>query len=372
MATETKPKLKSPGSNTKETTASNPINPFAMFNLPTFVPPSVPSAQAAGSRVGEQTYTQNPSAAVAESFKTSISETGPTESNGLPAMMPFDPVPPALTSTQIAEAFKPLFSEIQGQVAPAHQAVPPPTPAVATFLSVLAGSLGAQLTKNPAVQESIMKTLADTDARRKAIEDQNYANDLVFNHEKASQRLAAMGQVIETEMQSAIKANDMDRAMKAQQNLEKLRGYLDIQNTAVREGLQAKSALAVEEKKAQIKAGEEAKPLDPKDYIAKRNDIVKSKLSETGGIMGKIGEVISGKKMTKIEEVARIDKEALSSGNPNTAKIAQRNIMQEALRLTGLKMKTNFSREESIKIAKKLKEIWDVAPNEIGFSVGGG
>jgi hypothetical protein len=34
--------------------------------------------------------------------------------------------------------------------------------------------------------------------------------------------------VIEAELDSAIKANDMDRVMKAQQNLEKLKGYLDI------------------------------------------------------------------------------------------------------------------------------------------------
>jgi hypothetical protein len=63
---------------------------------------------------------------------------------------------------------------------------------MATFLGAC-GSLGAQLTKNPAVQDSIMRTLAENESRRKAIEDQNYSQDLVFNQQKASQRLAATG-----------------------------------------------------------------------------------------------------------------------------------------------------------------------------------
>jgi hypothetical protein len=354
----------------------NPAMPGDTLAKPVFTAPTIPAAQDAGYQAGKQafgpsstfTFTQSPSAAVSETFKSSIAEKGPTESSGTPGMMAFDPIPPPLSSSDIASAFQPLFSEIQSQVAPPHQVAPPPTPAMATFLSVLAGSLGAQLTKNPAVQDSIMRTLAENEQRRKAIEDQNYANDAVFNQQKASQRLAATGKVIEAELDSAIKANDMDRVMKAQQNLEKLKGYLDIQNTQARETSEFNQAVKVEQMKTDAQDAKDAKGLDPKDYISRRGDLIKSKLPERGGVMGKISEAITGPKMTKAMEVARVDKEGLSSGNPNTVKIAQRNILQDAMKLAGVDMAT-IDKKGFEKLKAKLKEVWDITPEELGLEM---
>ena len=328
--------------------------------------PNNPAAQAEGAAL-DTVNNAPPPPGTSQRANASLRGTmvsGPEEP--IPGIPPQEAIPAPLTSDQIAQIYKPLFAQIESQTRPPGQPLPPPTPAAATFLSVLMGSLGAHLTKDPRVQASIIGTLEDQDRRRQAIEDQNYANELLFNRERAMRRLAATGQQLESQFAEASKANDTDRMMKIQQNLEKLQGFISGRNVMLAGREQRKTAAF--EAKLATEAGTQGEPpktLEPKDYVAQRTEILKAKDIPEQTTRGFLGTGLGAKKIGRIEELANLDKEALHSGNPNTIAAAKRNIQQAVLKKLGLKMQANFDRKQSVAIRNALQELYDLRIEEV-------
>jgi hypothetical protein len=183
--------------------------------------PNDPAAQEAGAQLGTQTYTTDPAATVSARFSETFSGGGGQQP--VPPVLPPQALPSPLTSDEVSKIFSPLMQQIDADKKIPNQPLPPPTPALATFLSVLAGSLGAQLTKDPRVEESVIRNLQENTVRRQAIEDQNYANDLMFNREKANRRIAATGQMLEAKLKVALDNQDAKTAMVLQGNLRQVR-----------------------------------------------------------------------------------------------------------------------------------------------------
>lgn len=333
------------------------------YAAPMLAVPRDVAAETEGAALGEQTYTNAPSETVSNKFSMSLSASGGGPETLIPPIPPQEALPAPISSNDIAQAFAPLMAEIQGQKAPAGRPVPPPTPALATFLSVLAGTLGAQLTKDPRVEESVIQTLTSHEQQRQAIQDQNYAQDLLFNREKANQRLAAMGQQLEADLAAATSAKDTERMMKVNQNLEKLRGFMQGRTEMIRGNEDRKTARVAASLKT-TEGGEEAKPLEPKDYVARRGELLTSKEvpADKGGFF--FGW---GKTHPKREELAQLDKEALHSGNEKTIVAAKRNIQQAVLKDLGFANKAKYTKLESKAIVEKLRQIYDLGPDEVGF-----
>lgn len=316
------------------------------------------AAEKAGSALADSTYTEDPKGAVKAAFSASSSESGGGSNEPIPPLPKEEALPAPLSSNDVASAFAPLLNEISNQKAPPGRPVPPPTPALATFLSVLAGTLGAQMAKDPRVEENIISTLDQHEQQRQAIQDQNYANELMFNREKANRRLSAMGQMLETEVDAAMKANDAERAMKANKNLEILRGFVEGRNIMLQGREQQKTASIAANAKMEAAPGA---TLEPKDYASRRGEILTSKnLPENAGHLWWTTHPRAG-------ELAQLDKEALHSGNDATQAAAKRNIQQAVLRTLGLQMKTKFTRDESVKIKNTLRTTYDLDPSEVDF-----
>jgi hypothetical protein len=353
------------------------FNPAGADVLAAGIAPRVPTAEKAGADVGDQSaggdedYVENPIGAVQAAFSGMVS---PPE-EPVPPIPAEQALPAPIGADQIQKAFAPLMAEIQGQKGPPGRAIPPPTPALATFLSVLAGGLGAQLAKDPRIEENIIQTLNQHEQRRQAIQDQNYAEELLFNRERATQRLAAVGQAVQAELEAAIKANDTDRMMKANKNLEMLRQLGEERGIRLT-GIEARKTARVEGAlKAEIGA-KAAEALEPKDYAARRGELLTSKELPNvpqskgllGGLVGGIGEALFGKPAaTRQSEIIQLDKEALHSGNEKTIAAAKRNIQQTVLRALGLQMKAEFNEKDSIAIRDKLRELYDLEPSEVDW-----
>lgn len=328
-----------------------------LFTIPRDV-----AAEAAGAALGEQTYTNAPTEAVSKSFSASMSASGGGPDTVIPPIPKDEALPAPISSNEISKAFAPLMAEIQGQKGPKGRPVPPPTPALATFLSVLAGSLGAQLTKDPRVEESVIQTLTSHEEQRQAIQNQNYAQDLLFNQQKANQRLAAMGQQLEADLAAATSAKDTERMMKVNQNLEKLKGFMQGRTEMIRGNEDRKTARVTAAMKA--KEGELAATLEPKDYAARRGELITSKEvpADKGGMFFGWGQT-----HPKREELAQLDKEALHSGNEKTIVAAKRNIQQAVLKDLGFANKAKYTKLESKAIVDSLRRIYDLSPDEVGF-----
>lgn len=346
------------------------FNPAAPNSLAWPIPREL-QAEMAG-QVGDQSYTTAPKKAIEDEMDPEggddfdlVAEGGTPEAprSAVPGFPELSPLPPILTADRISQIFQPLMNAIETQGGPQPREVPPPTPALATFLSVLAGTMGAQLTKNPQVRESVIRTLEEQQQRRQAIEDQNYAQELLFDREQTTRRLAALGRQLDAEYDAAIEGGKTEQAMKIEQNRAKVaewmqqRGIVQTANEQrITEGY--KSELDKDEKaaEAELKGEETGEPLKTKDYLARIEAVAGNKNIPDKEDKG----WWQGKNVTSKErELGQIYAAGVLSGDAATRKIARRHAWMYALRATNLAGKTveELTDAEITRIENALKAI---------------
>lgn len=159
---------------------------------------------------------------------TEIGTTGPSTDIGAEPAFPAYGGGQGVSQDQIAAMFAPLLGEIQGMNAPSGREVPEPFSPKQTFLSVLAGSLGSQLSRNPAVLEEVYNRINEREVRRQTIEDQNYATSMAFDQNKRMQVLGIHGKVLEAQLQNAIETGNQEAITKHSDALAKFQASVQI------------------------------------------------------------------------------------------------------------------------------------------------
>jgi hypothetical protein len=178
-------------------------------------------------------YVTSPGEAIKQRFSIGL-----TGGQNEPPIAPFtlgaggfqqSPIPPPVSQDEIQRQFAPLIQEVQGEEAPTPREAPSPLNPWMVFASALAANMGSSLTKNPLFAQQFAQNMEQDQKRRQAIEDENYANELLFSKEKRTRLFAIRGQALETALKQAIDANDMERAAKIAQNLETHRASIEKQ-----------------------------------------------------------------------------------------------------------------------------------------------
>jgi len=346
----------------------NPSNPNAAAKAA--VTPQVSSAPAGTAAP----YIGAPAQTVASDFKAKVASglTDPTSvpsGVGVPEMPQTMEMPQPLGSDVISGAFAPLLAQMNAQKAPAPRDVPPPSPALATFLSALAGSLGTQFAKDPAIEQHVFGVMHENEVRRQAIQDQNYADKLQFDQQSANRRYSLMGQMIETQLQQAIQNNDVKQAAYYNQQLEKIRGQMEARTAVLREKAAGEADVEKARATAEVqKKGSAQKTLEPDEYLTARTNILKDKTlqDEKTGMLDKVGQFFTGPPAdTKQSELRQVDKAGILSGNPQTQAAAKRNIRQAVTGKLGLGAKAKYSKEDWQSIQNELRSTYDVGLEEV-------
>lgn len=274
--------------------------------------------------------------------------------------------PPGLTAGQIPGMYAGLIQEIQGQAPPIGRPEPAAYSPAQTFLSTFAGILGTQMARNPAIQENILNTLATRETRRQAIEDQNYANRLLFDTEKRNRLVAIRGQILERQIETALSQGNLEAARIAAQNLEKLRG----EHQAYIEKL--RQAGELERTRLTVKAREEggaggAKPLSMDQYLGQLREIQTAKpeqLKEPGGF-GPFG----GKKLPKADQFLVIHAGAALGGDtPAVQNLGFRRLVEGVK--AKFKVTTKLKPQQAAKIATTLLRDYALPPKLVDQVLG--
>ena len=251
---------------------------------------------------------------------------------------------PQITAGQIPGMFGGLLGEVQNQPAPIGRPVPEALDTTKTFLATLAGTLGTQLTRNPAVLQDIQERMAERQRRSQAIEDQNYAEQLLFGKEKFNRLLALRGNILEKQIETALSQGNEEGARVAAENLERIRqrGRIEAEKEAGRQARLTEGTKARLEAKAKEKEGAELKPLTMDQFNQAVKDIATSDPEKLTEIMadkvntGWFG--LGGKKpaSSKQEALEQIYAGAALGGEPAVAalgKVRLVNSIKQRLRI---------------------------------------
>lgn len=178
---------------------------------------------------------------------------------------------PLLQAGQIPGMYQGLLNEVGGEHAPLGRPVPEGIGPTKTFLANFAGTMATQLARNPAILENIQNRLNEDRQRQQAIQDQNYAQDLLFNRDKKNKLIALRGQILEKQIDTALAQGKEDQAAVLAENLQRLQaqGFIE------REKEQGFQDRQTERVKATVKAktGTAAKPLTMNQFLSQVQDI---------------------------------------------------------------------------------------------------
>lgn len=328
-----------------------------------------------------QNYTENPVAAVKRSFTVSGStgggEPGPGGTAKPPKVPKADALPPPLSTSTIESLYQPLRQEIEALPPPTPRDVPPPTPALNSFLSLLGANLGASLLRDPAAADKIFGYMQEKEQQRQTIQAQNYAQDLAFSQNKRAQLVAVRGKALETALQVAIQSNDTERAAKIAENLQKLQGEIQAQTVipaqtgmhlevAKEEGKQARLTLAeqLRIKLEETAAAGELKPITGKEFLKSIDDINKNKELGTSqeGLLGPLLRSVFGgeKKVGKRDMLKASFVTGIMAGDPGVKADAKRRLLMTIYSDLGWLGKKDVSKTltaaEEAQLAGKLAE----------------
>lgn len=333
-------------------------------------------------------YTTNPSQKVKEKFSASLTsgaEIGPGPAIPKPAKTTRAALPPPMSIDQIDSYFEPIRKEIQALPPPEAAPVPPKTPALTAFLSVLAGNLGASLTRNPAQAEQIQNYLLEKDKERKAAEAQNFASRVAFDQNRRNQLISIRAQALDTALQEAIKSGDSERAAKIAENQLKLGADLKATvetpaETAGKiavtqeEGRQQRMTLAAAARLAIEKETEgTGKPLTPQQFQKAIDDVNKNKelTTEEHGLLGNLWRMLVGgdNKINKRDMLMGTYVTGFLGGETSVQDTSRRRLLSMIYAQLGLLKKykdpkTPFSPEDEAKVRKALTDV-GLDPDEV-------
>lgn len=296
-------------------------------------PPIFPGPKREAPAEGAQKAIESPSTAVEDAFPTTEDElsldmeVGGGGGEGSSATFPLLETPePLVRPGEIPGLFAPLVQEVEAQRAPLGRPVPTPIGPTRTFLATFAATLASQMARNPAIAENINNKIALADQRRQAIQEQNYANELLFSKEKRDKLITMRGQILEKQLSLAISQGDDEAARVATENIERLRnqGRLEV---AKEEGAQARSVerMKITAKTAEGGAGEPPKPLTMNDFLKNLNDIAMAdtkKLPETSQkLFGR--NIVSKERMIEEQYAA-----AAIGGDPDVKRLGMQRLVQ--------------------------------------------
>jgi len=210
------------------------------------------------------------------------------------------PLPATISPEQIAQMFQPLMEQVSQEPPPLSRPVPADINPIGAFLGTLAGNLASTFSQNPMFAREAADFMAKEKEKKQVIEDQNYANQLLFDKEKRNRLVVLRGKVLEAQVQRAIESGDLDRTEAAARNLAKFQEGLKreaerteqvgrereirVQGEEARKTQGARFALEVEE-------GRDAKtkPLTSKEYLTAINDINRNKELKNPGFFEGVG-----------------------------------------------------------------------------------
>lgn len=293
-------------------------------------------------------YTTAPAQTIKEKF--SVSTTGgqneppipPFRLGQAPPELAQSPLPAPVSGASIEEMFGPLLGAAEAEQAFASKDVPAATNPWMAFAGALAANTATSLTRNPLFAQQFAQYLEAEDRRRQAIQDENYANELLFSKEKRNRLFAIRGQILEKQLDEALKANDFERAQTAAQNLEKFRETLsramlpektaaEAYGTRVRGEEERKTLRTRASLETEKTTGVSAKPLTMDQYIDAINSAFKSKGDEGqewGKVLGFIpAPWLKGPVKGKTELMERIHASAIQGGEPDVQKAARRSLL---------------------------------------------
>ena len=306
-------------------------------------------------------YVSSPSQTVKSKFSASVSMPGSGDTTAPPipgvglADVGQQPVPQSGPSQlDIATFFQPLLDQIQNERQPLSRPVPAETSPTGTFLGLLAGNLATSFSRNPQFAQQAQRYLAEQEQKRVAIQEQNYADELTFSKEKKNKLIAIRGQILESQLEKAIKDGDQERALVISTNMAKLQEGL--QRESQKQQAEREKALigarGAEDRKtnaanAKIKAEEEttqaSKPLTTKEYLAARNQVARNKLldEKTRSKWQLFGVTLpfgprDNTPTEREEEAEGIDVATIKNGEPTAQKAAKANLKRSILKRLGL------------------------------------
>jgi len=301
-------------------------------------------------------FVGQPSETIKRKFSVSGSTTGgDTTAPPIPPISTADlgqqPVPQSGPSQeQIAAFYQPLLDQIQNEAQPLSRPVPAQVAPLGTFLGLLAGNLATTFSQNPAFQQQAQNYLAEQTQKREAIQEQNYAQNLTFDQAKKNKLITIRGQILEKQLDEAIKKGDLAAANAASQNLYKFQEGIkresDKQEADRRKALiqvQGAEDRKTAGVKAKLSAEEEAAKANPvlttKDYLGARNAVARNKnLDEKTHSKWKLFGItlpIGPRDATpteREEEAEGIDVATIKNGEPTAQRAAKANLKRSILK----------------------------------------
>lgn len=161
-------------------------------------------------------FLSDPRQAIAQGMSPPMSPQGPMA-------QPDAQGPQGMTMADIAQAFAPLLQQAQQEQGPLQRPVPPSRNPLEAFVGALASNMASALTRNPSFAQNYAEKMQREDSDRKAIENQNYMQDLVFNKEKHAELFALRGKALEAQIEAAQKNGEIEKTASLGQALEKLK-----------------------------------------------------------------------------------------------------------------------------------------------------
>jgi len=321
-------------------------------------------------------YVTNPAESITEAFGAGLDvEIG--DSSNFDSGMDFSPTPApqGFDANQIPKMFEGLLGQIGGQQAPLARPLPADYSPTKTFLATFAGSLGTQLTRNPAILENIQRKLAERDQRRDAIADQNYAQDLLFNQDKSNKLISLRGKILENQIETMLAQGNAEGARIAAENLVKLKAQYEKDLEKMKQaGETARVKMQVEAKTG----GEAGKPITMDQMLTQIREIETADPKKLPEVAQKHwGPFPAGKAVvTKQDAAIRVYAGAALGGDTDAVKTLGFTRLMEAVKMKFKIKGQKASADQAKKVAAELRGVgipWDVVEGQLrafGFEVG--
>jgi len=326
-------------------------------------------------------YVSQPTATVREKFTVSgggkKGDAGPSPIVRKGKVPPQAALPPPLSMDQIDKFYSPIRDELNALPPPQPMPVPPHTPPLNAFLSLLAGNLGSSLTRNPAQAQQISEYLINKEQERKAIESQNFATRVAFDQNRRNQLIAIRAKSLDTALEEAIKSGDTERAAKIAQNQMKLGSELkaevetpaETQGRIAQEqerGRQDRLTLAEQLRLTLEKeTGSAGKPLTAQQFQKAIDDVNKDKelTTEEHGVLGNVWRYFFGgnNKVNKRDMLRGTYVTGLLAGESGVRQVSKRRLTTMLLADLGFLKKykpgQDFTPDDEAKVRKAFADL---------------
>lgn len=308
-------------------------------------------------------YVTSPGVSVSEKFKLSgrvpltNAPAPPLQLSATPQhLTQQEALPPPISGGDIEGMYQPLLEAAQNQAAPPSRPIPPQLNPWATFAAALAANLGTAMTHNPLFAQQVQENIQQQERQRQAIMDQNAVDQITFSKEKWNRLVTLRANILDKQIDEAIKNNDLDRAevltrnrMKLQSELQteqiKAQGAVTEHTERVR-GEEARKTAKFEAGLEKKTSAQKAEPMNMNEYSQRRREVLmgeakKLPVTQPGwnilGFQTPIGE----HQMTQQEALEQFDAAALQGGDEGVKAAAKRNLIlsiKQRLGLTGKKL----------------------------------